>query len=491
MAKPTALRTSLIWHDEVMGDVVSKRPQPITIGPFDGATFITPNIGLPIGFAIVRPGSRGNLLALGEQMRGTVCIGGVEHDVAELVQTSDTPGFYATAISGLDWGVIELDATGMYKLFFQFVPLDDDAAPPLPRQVLLAGLAGYVTSIVALSIMWSTKGFGVGEAVFRGGALATLALAAAALLRWVLEQDNESRASLAFSTLLHAALLFATFQLYEHGDPFVWPGPRELTASYIVSRIETTPTIAKPAIAMPAPTTIATTTPISKTLPVPRPWHEPTVRKPTPTPTAQPKGLPGLDPGATNAIASLIAGNRHGGVDGLVGGIGGETGHSGLQGTQIGGPTTRGNPGTGPAGRFHVGVPGALDVGPLRDGTICVGGGCAGAPPVGITPIGPPTDDDGPTLTSTDIDKVIHAASHRLASCYERELNHTPTLAGTVSIRFEIGPDGRVKTARVTRSTVASENVGDCVSRAITLLRFPPRGGGAVVNYPFVFAPKG
>src|SRR5262249_9554814 len=124
MGKPVALRTSLIWHDEVMGDVVSERPQKITIGPASDATFTTPNIGLPDRFAIVRPGSRGYMLALGNEMRGTVCIGGVEHDVAKLVRESDG-GFHASQIGGLDWGVIELDATGAYKLFFQFVPLEE------------------------------------------------------------------------------------------------------------------------------------------------------------------------------------------------------------------------------------------------------------------------------------------------------------------------------------------------------------------------------
>ena len=37
-------------------------------------------------------------------------------------------GFRATPISGKDWGVVDLDETGDYKLFFQFVPVEDAPA---------------------------------------------------------------------------------------------------------------------------------------------------------------------------------------------------------------------------------------------------------------------------------------------------------------------------------------------------------------------------
>ncbi|MDB4953130.1 MAG: hypothetical protein JWO36_699 [Myxococcales bacterium] len=102
MSKSVALRTSLIWHDEVMNDLVSEKPQAISIGPSSASTFITPDIGLPDEFAIVRPGKRGYLLALGEKMRGTVCFAGVEHDVATLVQTRGENGFVASVIGGAD-----------------------------------------------------------------------------------------------------------------------------------------------------------------------------------------------------------------------------------------------------------------------------------------------------------------------------------------------------------------------------------------------------
>src|SRR5205085_9079056 len=110
--KRLALRTALIWHDEVMQDIVLEKPAKITVGSKGKPTFIIPDVGLPKGFAIVRPGNRGYLLTLGENMRGTICVDGQEKDVAELVRKNASHGFHATPISGRDWGVVDLDETG-------------------------------------------------------------------------------------------------------------------------------------------------------------------------------------------------------------------------------------------------------------------------------------------------------------------------------------------------------------------------------------------
>ena len=61
-----ALRTALIWHDEVMEDLVLDKPRSITIGQSGKSTFVVPEIGLPPKFVMVRPGNRGYLLTLGE-----------------------------------------------------------------------------------------------------------------------------------------------------------------------------------------------------------------------------------------------------------------------------------------------------------------------------------------------------------------------------------------------------------------------------------------
>ena len=421
-----ALRTSLIWHDEVMADVVDERPRAITIGPATHATFVTPELGLPSDYAIVRPGRRGHVLTLGGAMRGTVCIGGVEQDVATLIAQSEA-GFHATAIGGIDWGVIELDASGHYKLFFAFVALDEVPAKPL------------------------------------------------------FEADLEQRASLAFSTLLHAALLFSAYQLYVHRDTVIEP-VRDLTASYIVTRTTTIEAPAtKPAVAAPVAATVAPAM-------LPSTWREPDVRRVKPAVSAPvvrpPSGPPSpFDAEATHAFDAL-RGPRQGlaqlaQVDG--GGVPGAG--------EVAGPTTHGTedqPGRGPHGTYHPRGPGGLDTGPMRDASLCSGNGCGGTA-VEVTSIGPPPAEDASPLTEKDIDDVIHAAKNRLTICYQREVNRDPTLAGTVQVRFEIAADGRVTTAKVTESSVKSDAVSDCLSRSIATLHFPAKGR-AIVHYPFVFA---
>src|SRR3954454_24643039 len=116
-----ALRASLIWHDEVMDDVVCERGEPITLGASGTTTFVTPDVGLPPDFAVLRDGARGYVLTLGARMRGTMCIGGATVDVGEFVGAD---AFRATPIDCTDWGVIDLDESGAHKLFFQFVPVD-------------------------------------------------------------------------------------------------------------------------------------------------------------------------------------------------------------------------------------------------------------------------------------------------------------------------------------------------------------------------------
>src|SRR3954451_9985902 len=158
-----ALRTALIWNDEVMDDVVLHKPTKITIGSVGKPTFIVPDVGLPKDFAIVRPGNRGYLLTLGERMRGTICLDGQEKDVHQFVQSNaESGGFAATPISGKDWGVVELDESGDYKLFFQFVAVEDAPSPPFfTKQVITADVAGYLLSIFALTTVFWAKGVNV------------------------------------------------------------------------------------------------------------------------------------------------------------------------------------------------------------------------------------------------------------------------------------------------------------------------------------------
>jgi hypothetical protein len=530
-----ALRTALIWHDEVMDDVVVHKPTKITVGSAGNTTFTIPNVGLPKNFAIVRPGNRGYLLTLGERMRGTICIDGEQKNVEDFVRGAEDAGggFAATPISGRDWGVIDLDESGDYKLFFQFVPIDDATSQPfLPKSVLMAGAAGYVLSMLALTIVFWAKGvdtdfelFGstllaeFAEAGFRGGGIATIALTLSGLGYWLYRQDGDQQASFGFSVLLHAALLFMTYQLYDGSNPFVWPGPRSLTGSYLVTRLEPEePQEPKPTVSAGKQQDTGAAAPKSP-------------EKPKNTATKNDEGAAGgkgeteraRDPNAKDVppappkvalfedknrkvLDNIIDRNLSTSLDKFTGikgdevkrgslGFGPGTGTGVGEGTGTG--TTRGSNKSGSGGGGNaegdfVSRKGAIDTGKDRPG----GGNCA-KPPCGTAPrevkvVLQDAEGDFGGLTAEEINRVVKARAGIFRACYQTELNRSPGLGGKLVVSFQIGGDGIVKSSKVSgASSMRNSNVESCVKSNIMRLKFPAKGGLANVNYPFLFQPGG
>jgi hypothetical protein len=510
----TGLRASLIWRDEVMEDLVLDQPRPITIGPTGRTTFIVPDIGLPAKFAIVRPGNRGYLLTLGERMRGTICIDGRKQDVAALVQRDSAGGFCATPIGGRDWGVIDLDESGDYKLFFQFVQVDD---PPqfFTRPVLIAGGAGYLISSAALILLWYLQGIELDEAVLRGAGLALLGMLGGGVGWSLIRQDGESQASLAFSVVLHAALLFMTYQLYEGDNPFVWPGPRSLTGNYLVTRLEEPPPEPKP------PPTVgkqqeasaaATKDPPKKTATqgaegkAGGKGETERARDPNAKDVPKPPKIALTTDSNQQAIRNVIDRNLTTSINKFLGVPGptltrGSLGFGPGAGTGVGlgeGTGTRtgnkkGGPGGGGnvVGDFETG-PGKIDTGGNRPGGgTCKGAGCGTGPKQVKVDIAQPSGDFG-GLTAEEIDRVVRAASGLFKTCYQKELNHTPGLGGKVVVHFKISGDGQPSGIQVgSGTTLHNDAVEECIKARVGRLRFPAKGGVANVNYPFVFAQGG
>ena len=520
MSETVALRTALVWHDEVMSDVVIEKPTKITLGKTGKATFVVPEIGLPAGFAIVRPGNRGYLLTLGTKMRGTICVDGKEQAVEDFVRSGDGPaqgGFRATPISGRDWGVIDLDETGTLKLFFQFVPLEE---PPqfLTPKVLLFGLLGYMLANVAGTALWHfLGGWELEEAMFRGIGLSTLALGLAAVVGWFLQQDGESKASMAFSIALHGALLWTTFALYNGEDPFAWPGPRAMTGNYLVTRLEPEP---PPEPVQNQPTVAAVTKQDSG------PKHASKETKNTAT-----KGDEGKSGGEGEERAALesskdtenvaapqvylntpnarrelefVKNNVPTGLakfrdadftkagyagqgKGTGGGVGDELAGSGTKSDSKG----KGSGGGGDAvGDFKSA--GKIDVGKERPGGNCVGPGCKGSAPKEVkVAIATGTGDFG-GYTEDEINRVVKARAGVFRACYQRELNRSPGLGGKLVVRFKINATGGVDVAaNAGGSTLSHAAVEQCVKSNVMRLKFPPKGAIANVTYPFVFSQGG
>ncbi|HEX4421189.1 MAG TPA: AgmX/PglI C-terminal domain-containing protein [Kofleriaceae bacterium] len=515
-----ALRTALIWNDEVMDDLVLDQPRAITIGCVGGTTFTVPDIGLPATFTLIRPGNRGYLLTLGAQMRGTICLDGQEKDVAELVRREGASGgFCATAIGGRDWGVIDLDPAGRFKIFFQFVQIDDQPQF-FTRPMLLGGGGGYLGSSISLTLLFFLKDVGLLEAMFRGFGLATIAILLGGLGWSLIHQDGESQASLAFSVVLHAALLFMTYQLYDGQDPFVYPGPRSLTGNYLVTRLdkEDPPDPPKPTVSgkqQQEAAAAATKDPPKKTA---TKGDEGKAGGKGDTERARDPNAKDVPPEAPKVqffedknrkvLDNIIDRNLSTSLSKFTGIKGdsltkGSLGFGPGAGTGVGpgeGTGTRtGNKGKGNGGGGNVEGdfvtgPGRIDTGANRPGGgNCKGAGCGTGPkPVQVAFANPSGDFGG--LTAEEIDRVVKARAGIFRACYQKELNHTPGIGGKLIIHFKIGGDGVVdagNTATAGGSTLHNDAVESCIKSNVNRLKFPPKGGVANVNYPFVFTQGG
>lgn len=93
------------------------------------------------------------------------------------------------------------------------------------------------------------------------------------------------------------------------------------------------------------------------------------------------------------------------------------------------------------------------------------------------------------SLDKDQISRIIRRNLARVKFCYEKELNRSPTLAGKLSVRFVIAPDGTVSKVEVVSSSLAHPVVEQCVLGVMRSLQYPaPAGAGSVVvTYPFTF----
>lgn len=93
-------------------------------------------------------------------------------------------------------------------------------------------------------------------------------------------------------------------------------------------------------------------------------------------------------------------------------------------------------------------------------------------------------------LGKPQIQKFIESKLGVVRFCYEQELNTQPDLAGTVTTRFSIAPDGSVSAVQKVSSTLGNEKVESCILDAVGRWKFPAsEGGSANMTYPFVLEP--
>ncbi len=140
--------------------------------------------------------------------------------------------------------------------------------------------------------------------------------------------------------------------------------------------------------------------------------------------------------------------------------------------------------GDDPRGPIHAP---STEIAPIAvRGAVCVGAGCSGGAPIEIAP--PPAGPaDGPQITAKEIDDTVKRRAGIFRACYQREVNKAAELAGSVVMRWKITAQGDVVNVKRQGGTLNHQELTNCLTLNVGLLKFPAKGG-ANVTYPFVFS---
>ncbi|MBL8911891.1 MAG: AgmX/PglI C-terminal domain-containing protein [Archangium sp.] len=95
----------------------------------------------------------------------------------------------------------------------------------------------------------------------------------------------------------------------------------------------------------------------------------------------------------------------------------------------------------------------------------------------------------GPEIPEEELSKWLRARKPAIQSCYERELKRQPSLAGHLTIHFDITPRGRAGNVTFDEDTLRSAAVNSCISGLMKgwVLPFQPEDD-APVAWPFIFS---
>jgi TonB family protein len=94
-------------------------------------------------------------------------------------------------------------------------------------------------------------------------------------------------------------------------------------------------------------------------------------------------------------------------------------------------------------------------------------------------------------IDRNSVTAVFSRRKSAIKSCYERSLKTNPNLKGKVTIKFTIGPAGRITDISVAQNTTGDAGVGECIIGKVRAWRFdPPSGGSVTFSYPFLLDTK-
>ncbi len=196
-------------------------------------------------------------------------------------------------------------------------------------------------------------------------------------------------------------------------------------------------------------------------------------------------GLPnGLPIGASEAVAAVtnldaVRSPRSGEAALKVGGLVGKLGSSRIEVPKVGLVNTKGST----QAIASAGVGGEGTVAALERGST----GSRKVMAMVKADIKAPVSVQG-GMSREEVKRVIDAHMDEISYCYETALIEDPALMGKSTFEWRILESGRVGEVRIRTSSVRSDTLHGCISRAIRSWQFPrPRGAEVLVSYPFVF----
>ncbi len=150
--------------------------------------------------------------------------------------------------------------------------------------------------------------------------------------------------------------------------------------------------------------------------------------------------------------------------------------------------------GAGGNGKSNVGVSGLTKGGTGLGAGGFGDGGLGDRKAVTIIPGGAGEEFSG-QIDREGIRKVFFDNTRAIRSCYEREHNQNPNLAGILKLNFDIGEHGRVvgsPSINWSDSSMKNREVAGCILNRLKTWRFPEPPRNQVVNvlYPLAFAAK-
>lgn len=88
-------------------------------------------------------------------------------------------------------------------------------------------------------------------------------------------------------------------------------------------------------------------------------------------------------------------------------------------------------------------------------------------------------------IDEEEVQRVFDKRQQQLLHCYSAALEDIEELSGDLEISVRVAESGKVSTVFLTRSSLGSSVVEDCVVRRVSSFSFPrPKGGPAELTYP-------